>query len=167
MADAIDVVSAALDPYADLATVLPRVRVSSSNFTVNTSSPASLVWLTTEFNIGTTTNIGQDPSAISLPVGLWLVTLEIQLDPAGSTDFWAFSMSGGSPSIFSDSMLRTSPSQPNMDSQGGSGHMTTLFTSPDPNASYRVFVDFNPNTATPYTVRYTALSAIRISDYFA
>jgi hypothetical protein len=167
MADAIDVVSAALDPFADLAALFPRVRVSASNFVINSASTVIPTWTTTEFNVGTDTDLGYNSGVLSLPAGIWLVTFEIYLDPSGANDFWSITAQGGSPAQFADSSMRTNASQPNMNSQGGSGHVSCLVFSPDPENSTTASGRFNPNTATNYTIRYAALSAIKISDYFA
>lgn len=167
MADAVDTVSLGLDPYADLAALFPRVRVSASNFTVNTALSFLATWTTTEFNIGTTTNLGYDNNSLSLPYGIWLATFEVQLNPAAGDDYWNITVQGGSPNVFATTGMRTYTSQANLNSQGGSGHVSYIFHSPDPDLSVTVTGGINPNTATAYTVGYAALSAIKISDYFA
>lgn len=167
LADAADAVVATFDPFADLARLFPRVRVSASSFTINSAIPVVPTWTTTEFNIDTETNLGYNTGALFLPAGLWLATFEVQFSPAAATDFATISVSGGSPSSFADAHMKTNQAQLNMDSQGGSGHISVLVQSPDPAVAVSVTASINPNTATTYTVRYAALSAIKISDYFS
>jgi hypothetical protein len=167
LADAADVVATALDPFAAIAEQWPRVRVSRSNFVVNSFVNISPAFTTTEFNIGTDTNLGYDNSQLSLPSGMWLVTFEVQLAPATVLDYWSIEVQGGSPNLFGETHMRTQLTLPNLEGQGGSGHASALIISPDPAASVSVGGFIGPNTATNYTVKYAALSAIKISDYFA
>lgn len=168
LADAVDAISLTLDPFADLAALFPRVRVSVSNFALNSASTVVPTWTTTEFNIGTDTNLGYNPGVISLPAGIWLATFEVQLDAAASDDFWNITVNGGvSPTVFGDTAMRVDTALAGFDSQGGSGHVSCLIYSTDPDQSVTVNATVNPNTATAYTIRYAALSAIKISDYFA
>jgi hypothetical protein len=167
MADAIDAASITLDPYADLAALFPRVRVSLSNTVVNSATVFFPAWTTTEFNVGTDTDLGYNNGVLQLPSGIWLVTLEIQLAPAASADFWKVTVQGGSgPFLDADASLRVYTSQANLDSQGGSVHASVLIVSPDPEVSVTASGAINPNTATNYTINYAALSAVKISDYF-
>jgi hypothetical protein len=166
MADAIDAASFALDPYADLAALFPRVRVSAANFTVNASSLVLPTWTTTEFNIGTPTNLGYNPNVISLPQGLWLVAFDVQLDAAAASDRIGLFLSGGSPSISADTTMRTNTAMANF-VPGGTGHVSMLASNSDESVPVSIFANLDPNTATAYVVRYASLSAVKISDYFA
>lgn len=165
LADAVDAASETLDPFADLAAMFPRVRVSASNFTVNANTLTLPTWTTTEFNIGTPTNLGYDSDSISLPQGMWLVTFDVQLDPAAVNDYMGLYLSGGNPSIGADTIFRTNTVVANFD-PGGTGHVSILLTNSDAAVPVSVFANFDPNTATAYVVEYASLSAIKISDYF-
>jgi hypothetical protein len=166
LADATDLVMTSFDPFANLAQFFPRVRVSNSNVVLNTAVNTTATWASTEFNVGTGTNLGYDAQGLLLPYGIWLATLEVQLNPAAS-DFLQINITGGlGPPEYAYTQMRSNALQANLDAQGGSGHVSTLIYSNDPALNVRVTAAYNPNTATPYTVRYAALSAIKISDYF-
>jgi len=164
LADAADTALAALDPLAALAGLFPRVRVSNTNLAITGLN--TVTYNATEFNVGTPTNLGYDPQGIYLPVGIWLATYEIQLTEAASdyllVNFNADSAGG---SVFMD--MRSNPSQSNDQGVGGTGHMSKLVIVTNPAVAQKVSVTLTPNSATAYTATYTALSAIKISDYFA
>ncbi len=158
LAVAADSVVATLDPLTSLAGLFPRVRVSSSLMTM----PAGTVpYQATEFNIGTATNLAFDNKGVYLPVGIWLVAFEIELKEAASDYI----------TIFLSSLefnMRTNPVVANDQGTGGTGHGTTVVTSTDPTSPRRVTASFLPNNGgVTYTASYLALTAIKISDYFA
>lgn len=167
LADATDAVMATFDPLASIANLFPRVRVSNSLLSLNTAGFPPLVYSSTEFNIGTDTNLGFDSQAVYLPVGIWLVTFEIQLAEAGANSmqigFFGTGPAVGEPDIY----MRSNPVQLNDLGVGGCGHMSALTYSTDPTTPIRVAVLFSTSLSTTYTVNYMALSAIKISDYFA
>jgi hypothetical protein len=163
LADAADAAMATLDPFTSLAELFPRVRISNTNLLVNTAAAfVSLTYNATEFNIGTDTNLGYDNTSLYLPVGIWLTTFEIRLAEAASNYFSVF---GGSPRIGTN--LRSNAAQANDDGTGGTGHFSGVTISTDPTTPLQYGVSFTPNNlATTYTIKYVALSAIKVSDYF-
>lgn len=169
LADAADAVMVNFDALASLATLFPRVRVSRSNWTYNTATTSNLTptYDTTEFNIGTPTNLGYDSRNLSLPSGIWLVTFEVQMATA-PIDHMDVRLSSSLPATAAEFVdMRTNASQSNLDGQGGSCHVSTLVTSTDPVLPASVTAQFGPtNLAVTYTFKYVALSAIKISDYF-
>lgn len=166
LADATDLVMAGFDPYASLAQFFPRVRVSVNNLAFATAANFIPTWTTTEFNVATGTNLGFDGQALYLPYGIWLATLEVQLNPQ-LADYLQINITGGAgPAEYAYTHMRSNPSQLNLDLQGGSGHVSTLIYSNNPAVPARVVTGINPNSATAYTARYAAFSAIKISDYF-
>lgn len=168
LAEASDAAMASLDPLTSLAALFPRVRISTSNLVINTATFSSLTYSTTEFNVGTNTDLGYDNTALYLPTGVWLVTYEIRLAEAAS-NYIQISVFGTVPSVsqvFVD--MRSNAAQSNDQGVGGCGHISVLTYSTDPTTPIQVAVSFLANnTATTYTVQYMALSAIKISDYFA
>jgi hypothetical protein len=167
LALASDVVMASLDPLTSLAALFPRVRVSNSNLVLDTSVFPPLTFNTTEFNIGTDTNLGYDNDQIYLPVGIWLLAFEIQLAEA-TTNYMTISFNGGPTPGRVEFDMRSNAAQLNDQGVGGCGHGSSLTYSTDPTTPIQVSVSIFPNnTATTYTVKYMALSAIKISDYFA
>jgi hypothetical protein len=167
LADAVDTAMAGLDPFADIAAFFPRVRVSNSNWSFSTPGSYTPTFTATEFNVGTDTNLGYDNTALYLPSGIWLVTLELQLATAAALDYWQAALSGGSPQNTGYVHLRDNTATFAMDGQGGSGHVSVLMQSPDPAADFTAKASLTPNSSLSYTVKYSALSAIKISDYFA
>jgi len=165
LAVAADTVVATLDPLAALAGLFPRVRVSNSNLTINTAGIfVPLTYSTTEFDVSTPTNLAFDNAAVYLSTGIWLVTFEIQLKEAAS-DYIGIDLIGGTEVLID---MRSNAAQTNDQGVGGCGHASKLVTSTDPTTPVRCSVSFNANNvATTYTVTYMALTAIKISDYFA
>lgn len=166
LADAVDVVVATLDPLTSLAELYPRVRVSTTNFTIT----GSLIFITptfnaTEFNIGTPTNLGQDSAGIYLSPGLWLVTFEMRLANAASD---SLSVTLDSSALGSaKANMRSNASQSNDESTGGTIHVTQYAQTTDPTSPTRIGVTIQPvNTAATYTASYMALSAVQVSEYF-
>lgn len=168
LADAADVAMAALDPLASLANLFPRVRVSNTNFSI----VGSLIFIfptfnATEFNVGTPTNLGQNATGISLGVGLWMVTFEMRLATAASNDF-SISMSSSTTLPDGSSEMRSNASQSNDDGVGGTVHITQMVQVTDPAVAATVGVTIQPSSSVAtYTATYMALSAIKVSDYFA
>lgn len=168
LAAAADAVVATIDPFMSIVAAFPRVRISRSNFAFSTAPIfVSMQFDTVEFNIGTLTNIGYNANALLLPVGIWLVTFEVRLTNAGFNYLTVIpSTSNASASV--ETNMRSNASQSNDSGVGGTAHMSALLYSTDPAtpAFFGVTLQAN-NTATTYTVAYMALSAIKISDYFA
>lgn len=166
LADAADAAMATIDPFVSLAGLFPRVRISATSVVINTATFSGLDFTTTEFNIGTETNLGYDNSALYLPAGIWLVGYEIRLAEAASDVFLLLTNSGpitGKPAID----FRSNASQSNDEDTGGTGHMSALTYSTDPTNSLKVSLSLSPNNgATTYTIRYMAFWAVKISDYF-
>lgn len=168
LATAVDTAVVALDPLASLATLFPRVRVSNSLLSIDTSGVfITVTYAATEFNIGTPTNLGFDNTGIYLPPGIWLVTFEIQLQEATSDYISVFF--GGGPLVSQIEFdMRTNAAQANDAGVGGCGHASVLTYSTDPTTPLKFVVSLGPNNvSTKYIAAYTALTAIKISDYFA
>ena len=166
LADAVDPIVAVLDQSAALAALFPRVRVSLANVSF-TFSQLSMSFTSTEFNIGTSTNLAFDPTAIYLPVGVWLVMLEAQMVEASVSDFGQLVLNGASPNN-AFTHMRFNEVELNSDGVGGTGHVSCLVNSTDPAGTIKMTAQLVQNNGAPtYTVRYAALSAIKISDYFA
>lgn len=166
LASAADTAMATIDPLTSLAGLFPRVRVSNSNLPIDTSTFSGVTFNATEFNIGTNTNLGYDNTSLYLPVGIWLLTFEIQLVEAASNSFTVFFFGGPITSQIAFNM-RSNAVQSNDQGVGGTGHGSTLTSSSDPTTPIRCGVSFSPNNlATTYTIKYMALSAIKVSDYF-
>lgn len=169
LADAADAAMATIDPLTSLAGLFPRVRVSNSNVPIVTATaPALVTYNATEFNIGTPTNLGYDNSSLYLPTGVWLVAFELLLAEAAS-NYLTVAFGGTGPIIGDPGInARSNPSQANDQGVGGTAHLTALTYSTDPTTpiQFNVALFWN-NLATTYTIKYMALSAIKISDYFA
>lgn len=168
LADATDAAMTTLDPFTSLAGLFPRVRVSNTALTLNTAAISiNVPYNATEFNVGTPTNLAYDSTGIYLPVGIWLVSYELQLAEAASDYIIAnFNGDNASGTVFSD--MRSNAVQTNDRGVGGCLHMSKTAVSTDPTTPVKYSVTFAPNNiATTYTATYTALSAIKISDYFA
>jgi len=166
LASAADTAVATIDPLTSLAGLFPRVRISNSNVTIDTSTFSGLTFNTTEFNIGSNTNLGYDNRALYLPVGIWLTTFEIRLVEAASNYFSVFFFGGPTFGKVAFDM-RSNAVQSNDEGVGGCGHASALTYSSDPTAPIRCGLSFFPNNlATTYVIEYMALSAIKVSDYF-
>lgn len=169
LADATDAALVTLDPFAALAGLFPRVRVSNTNLPIPTASiSVNVGYIATEFNVGTPTNLGYDNQSLYLGVGIWMITYELQLKEAASdyilANFVVSNANAGD--VFAE--MRSNPSVSNDQGVGGTLHMSRMATNSDPTTSLKVSVVLSPNNiATTYTGTYTALSAIKISDYFA
>lgn len=168
LADAADVAMASLDSLSALAALYPRVRVSNTAMPINTSAVSiGVSYIATEYNVSTPTNLGYDSGGIYLPVGIWLVTFEIWLAEAAS-DYFRMVFNGDSVTGGVTTDFRSNPNQTNDQSVGGTGHMSKIAVVTDPTTPQKYSVTLFPNnTSTTYTATYLALSAIKISDYFA
>lgn len=166
LADAADAALAALDPLASLAGLFPRVRVSVTNFPINSAAFAiTVAYSATEFNVNTPTNLGYDNVNVYLPVGIWLVTFEMRLAEAASDSLLANFNDIGPGIVYTD--MRSNPSQSNDADTGGTVHMSKVIVSTDPATPTTCSVTISPNSSTVvYNARYAALSAVKISDYF-
>lgn len=167
LADAADVAMTSIDPLVPIAELFPRVRISNSNVTINTAVSNAITFNATEFNVATDTNLGYDNTAIYLPVGIWLVTFEIRLAVAASN--YLLLLPFGGPTAGQVAVdFRSNAAQNNDDDVGGTGHLSALTYSTDPTTPIRYGISLSPaNLATTYVIQYMALSAIKISDYFA
>jgi len=168
LAVAADATMATIDSQTALAGLFPRVRVSTSQVSINTATSnfLAITYGATEYNVNTPTDLGFNNKSIYLPVGIWLVTFEIELAEAASNSIQLSSF-GGSPVGQFDVYMRSNAAQANDQGVGGCGHASGLMYSTDPTTPITVGVSFiATNSATTYTVVYAALSAIKISDYF-
>jgi hypothetical protein len=165
LATAVDTAMATIDPLTSLAGLYPRVRVSIAGVVLTNQVAFNASFNALEFNIGTTTNLGYNPQAIALPVGVWLVTFEARLTSpsANSLQVQIYGGPGGLTTY-----MRPWPTQSNDQGVGGTIHvsMLTYVTDPTTPNQYGVTI-FPTNTATTESVSYMALSAVKISDYFA
>lgn len=166
LAEAADTAMAALDPLISLAGLFPRVRISNTNLVINTAAIAiNVPFIATEYNVSTPTNLGYDNTGVYLGVGIWLATFEIQLKEAAS-DFLLVSFGSAAESVTID--MRSNAVQTNDQGVGGCAHVTKMISVTDPTTSVKVSATLGPNNvATTYTASYVAMSAIKISDYFA
>lgn len=166
LAVAADTAMATLDPLTSLAGLFPRVRVSNSNLTIS-GIFVTVPYAATEFNVSTPTNLGYDSTGIYLPVGIWLVTYELQLAEATS-DYILANINGAVSTAGGYADMRSNAVQTNDQGVGGCVHISTLVISTDPTTPQRCSAALSPNNSSAtYTATYTALSAIKISDYFA
>jgi hypothetical protein len=165
LADAVDTAMAALDTRVALAGLFPRVRISSTNQTINSQNAFLPPFQSVEFNVGTPTDLGLDSTSIYLPVGIWVATLEVALNVATSDWLWAqISASGLNANIIT---MRSNPTHTGAD-VGGSAHTSAPVIVTDPANPTRVSASLTlNNSAATYVASYMALSAIKISDYFA
>lgn len=168
IAAAADTAMSTLDAPTSLAGLFPRVRVSKRAQIITTSQIfISLVFDTVEFNVGTPTNLGYNSGGVSLSTGVWAVTLEVQLAEAASSAL-TLQLVGGPGISQVDIDMRSNAAISNDQSVGGCGHFSTMVYVTDPVTPTSLSVTVAPvNTATTYTVTYAAMSAIKISDYFA
>lgn len=163
LAEQVDAAMTTIDPLVTLAGLFPRVRVSNTNVAM-TSAP---VFSATEFNVGTPTNLGYDSQGIYLGVGIWMVMFELHLNVAAS-DYILVSFgendSSVSGQVFAD--MRSNPSHTGDNGIGGTIHISKMAVVTDPVTPAKFSIGFSPNAGS-YTASYMALSAIKISDYFA
>lgn len=167
LAAAADTVVASLDPLTSLAGLFPRVRVSNSSVVEVNQFAFAALFSATEFNVGTPTNLGYDNQNIYLPVGIWMVDFEVRLSsPSANSVLVEFN--NGLVAGNCATHMRPWPSQTNDQGVSGTAHLTTLTYCTDPTTPVKFGVELVPtNTATTITIAYMALSAIKISDYFA
>jgi hypothetical protein len=170
LADAADAAMTTIDPLAAQAGLFGRVRISNSNFSINTTLGAAAQnppYTAVEFNVGTSTNLGYDNTSLYLPVGIWLVTFELILGES-ATNYLTVAFGPGGPFIGQPFVhVRSNPVQANDFNIGGCGHVSALTYSTDPVVPIQMTAAlFWQNLATTYPVRYMALSAIKISEYF-
>lgn len=167
LAQAADAQITTFDPSVSLAALYPRVRISSTNVSLASTGP-DITFTTTEFNVGTPTNLAYDAQALYLPVGIWLCTFEIILGYGASASGYVSTGDSGGPSAGTvRSMMRSNPAI-SLANHGGSAHASALTFSTDPANPVRYVASMFINVvATTYTVSYMALSAIKISDYFS
>ncbi|HWO60947.1 MAG TPA: hypothetical protein VNO31_13040 [Umezawaea sp.] len=164
LADAVDTAMTALDPLVALAGLFPRVRISSTNQQITNSSAFLPPFQAVEFNVGTPTDLGLDATSIYLGVGIWMVTYELALSPAASDWLWAQINGPANANIVS---MRSNPAHTGADA-GGTVHLTAPVIVTDPTTPTRCSIALTlNNTAATYVATYMALSAIKISDYFA
>lgn len=167
LADATDAAMATLDPLTSLAGLFPRARISNTNFSYVTSALPVLTYNATEFNVATNTNLGYDNTSLYLPVGIWLLTFEILLAENTSNYMIVglFGTGAGNGSVDID--MRSNASQANDNGVGGTGHLSMTVVSTDPTTPIQAGASISPLAVTTYLIRYMALSAIKISDYFS
>lgn len=164
LADATDAAMTALDPLATLAGLFPRVRISSTNQPITSATAFLPPFQAVEFNVGTDTDLGLDATSIYLGVGIWMVTYELTLNVAASDWLWAQINGPASANIVT---MRSSPAHTGADA-GGTVHMSAPVIVTDPTTSTRCNIALTlNNTAASYVASYMALSAIKVSDYFA
>lgn len=164
VADAVDSAMAALDPLVSLAGLFPRVRISSTNQQIIDATAFSLSFQAVEFNVGTPTDLGIDAASLRLGVGIWMVTFEAQFAVAASDWLWAQINGVNDEGTVS---MRSNPAHTGADA-GGTVHMSAPVLVTDPTTPKLIGAGFFlNNTAAVYVASYMALSAIKISDYFA
>lgn len=169
LAAAADAAMATIDPLTSLAGLFPRVRVSLSSTTLPAGFFLQPSFTAVEFNVGTPTNLGYNPLAIYLPVGIWLIAFELRLVDAAVMSQMRVSLNGPGFASAStpSSTMRTNTTLLNDLAAGGTTRLAATAYSTDPTTPAQVSVSIFPvNTAVAYTVNYAALSAVKISDYF-
>jgi hypothetical protein len=165
LADAVDTAVAGLDVSSALAASYPRVRISATSLTITSANANLPPFSAVEFNLGTTTDLGLDSTSIYLGVGIWMVTYELQLNPAASDWLWAQINGPANANIVT---MRSNPSHTNDNGAGGTVHISAPVIVTDPTTPQRCSITLTPNNSTAtYVATYMALSAIKISDYFA
>lgn len=168
LADATDAAMATLDPLTSLAGLFPRVRVSSTGLAIPSASIViNVAFAATEFNVNTPTNLAYDAFNIYLGTGVWIVSYEMQLSEAASDYLQvAINDTGSLGGVEID--MRSNPSQANDAGVGGCAHLSKMVISTDPATPVKCSVTLFPNSSTvTYVATYAALSAIKVSDYFA
>lgn len=164
LAQATDAAMVSLDPLSSAAALNPGVRISASNLSILSNVP--FPFSSVEFNIDTGTNLEYDPTSLALPVGIWLVTFEIQVKNAAAN--W-IQLVG--PSFLTGLIvdMRTSPVHTTDNGVGGSGHFSFLVYSTDPASTfkYSLLMSNGAGSTVALNIVYMALSAIKISDYFS
>jgi hypothetical protein len=164
LADAADTVITALDSDVATAGLFPRVRISSTSQSITSKNAFLPPFQAVEFNVGTPTDLGLDSAAIYLGVGIWMVTFEMALNVAATDWLWA-QING--PANADIATMRSNPSHTGADA-GGTVHLSSPVIVTDPATPTRVTIALTlNNTAATYVASYMALSAIKISDYFA
>lgn len=166
LAQAADTVMVGLDPKVSLAALWPRVRISVAGATIPQNKDLSVSFTNTEFNIGTNTNLGYDTQALYLPVGIWMVTFEVQLADATSFSMAADIVGAIYPASGAPFYMRSNPAHSNDLGVGGTGHFSALSVCTDPLTPNRIYVTLGGGTNS-YNCTYAALTAIKISDYFS
>lgn len=169
IADAADAAMTTLDPTISLAGLFPRVKVSVSSLSMPTNVVSMAIpFAATEFNVNTPTNLAYDSLNVYLPTGIWAVSGEIQMAQAASDWMWLTLSAVGSSIPGMTVTMRTNPAQTSDPGVGGCGHISQLVISSDSTTPVKcsLGVNFN-NVATTYTCVYAALTAVKISDYFA
>lgn len=164
LASATDSVMASFDPLANLANLFPRVRVSATNLVFNSSTTTAITFGATEFNVGTPTNLGYNPQQLYLPVGIWMLAVEIRLAEATSASLLA-QITGGPTVGRAETSMRSNAVQLNDQGVGGCGHISSLTYVTDPATPNQYGINLFASGPT-YTIAYCAFSAIKISDYF-
>lgn len=165
LAVAADSALVALDPLVSLAALYPRVRVSANNVSYNMNSSSAITYDTTEFNIGTPTNLGYDNQQLYLPVGIWLITAEVRLAVAADNSLYA-EIYGGPSGTQAIDYFRSHTLQ-GSDSIGGTAHASVISWNSNPSTPNQYGIQFGANGSNAtYTILYAALTAIKISDYF-
>lgn len=167
LADAADAAMSTLDPLVSLAGLYPRVRISTTFFPNNN---AFFTFNAVEYNVGTPTNLAYDAQNIYLPTGVWVATFEAMFTDlfVGTDTVWA-TMFNTAPFLTGiTAAFRSNPSHTGDHGVGGSVHLSTMIFSTDPTTPAKASVNLlTPVTSNSYTATYAALSAIKISDYFA
>lgn len=164
LADAVDTAMTALDPLVSLAGLFPRVRISSANQQLTSSSAFLPPFQSVEFNIGTPTDLGLDATSIYLGVGIWMVTYELALQVAASDWLWAQINGPANADLVT---MRSNPAHTGAGA-GGTVHLASPVIVTDPTTPQRCSIALTlNNSAATYVASYMALSAIKISDYFA
>lgn len=167
LAQAADAVMQTIDPLTSLAGLFPRVRVSLSNTALPAGFFIQMPFSAVEFNVGTPTNLGYNANALYLPVGIWLITFELQLKDAAVMSQVLAQFNAPSLGSNGATTMRTNTTLLNDQGAGGTARIAATLFSTDPTTPAQVYVNLTPaNTTTVYTVAYAALSAIKISDYF-
>jgi len=168
LADTADAAMATLDPLVSLATLFPRVRISTTNFQNNN---AFFVFNAVEYNVGTPTNLAYDAQQLYLGVGAWMCTFEAQFTDifAGTDTLWfSWGATGALNGVSPAAAARSNPSHTGDHGVGGSVHTSAVFYNSDPTTPIKVSMNLTtPVSSNAYTATYAALSAIKISDFFS
>lgn len=160
LAAAMDAAAATANADATRAGLMPRVRISISNYVQSAANNGVVIPFTTlEFNTGTLTDLSLDPTKINLPSGVWVVTGEIRTAEQASDNAF-FQVTS-----VANARIRSNPAQSNDQGVGGTGHVAGIMDVGTGSVSgYSMSAFWASGVA--YTIVYAALTAIKISDDF-
>lgn len=160
VAEAVDAYAVAtIDPAVAVTATTPRVRVSKSNYSQTSTVLNSVVFDTVEYNVGTDTDLGIDPTSISLGAGIWVVTWELTMAPYASANDGTF-FAGNSVDFRTDAGTGGGL---NGSAIGAAVQVCQVEAS---NSSFTEGAGVTVDGTAGVAFSYLALSAVRVADFF-